>query len=54
MFVIPRFAEDEPEESERLKSELLYSIAMMVGVIEQQSSRCARADRLPGTAIRFD
>lgn len=44
MFVIQRFAEDEPEESERLKSELLYSIAMMVGVIEQQSSGSDQID----------
>lgn len=44
MFVIQRLAADEPEESERLKSKLLQSIAMMVGVIEARSSESDQID----------
>lgn len=44
MFTTQRFAEDDPHEAETLKSELLASIGIMVGVIEDRSSESDQID----------
>lgn len=44
MFVTQRFAENDPQEAQTLKSELLASIGIMVGVIEHKSSEPDQID----------